>query len=312
MKIKSEALKRFLESGFDPLDAEMTEALTEPKPAEDTEIALDEARPPKPRRETLKSRLIRRGLYRAFSAGAAIVLCVTLIALLLFTVMDMPYFGAADTLVGSELSDFYIRESKTDTRVMNVISAIILNYRGFDTLGESHVLFIAVCSVLILLRMRAPEDGAPLTAYDYDESRDEPHDDLILKTTARFLVPLIAVFGFYIILNGNLSPGGGFSGGAVVGAGLILYLSVYGYRKIERFFTYNTFRAASCAALITYSLSKGYHFITGANGWESGIGAGEYGSIFSGGLLLPLNICVGLVVACTMYALFTLFRKGDF
>ena len=312
MKIKSESLKRFLETGFDPLDEEMMDALTPPTASAEAEDAPEQPRPGRPRRETLKSRLIRRGVYRAFSAGAAIVLCVTLIALLLFTVMDMPYFGAADTLVESELSDFYIRESAKDTKVTNVISAIILNYRGFDTLGESHVLFIAVCSVLILLRMRAPEDGQALTAYDYDESRDEPHDDLILKTTARFLTPLIAVFGFYIILNGNLSPGGGFSGGAVVGAGLILYLSVYGYRKIERFFTYGTFRVLTCLALIAYSLSKGYHFITGANGWESGIPTGEYGSIFSGGLLLPLNICVGLVVACTMYALFTLFRKGDF
>ena len=312
MKIKSDRLRRFLETGFDPLDAEMIDALTPPAENTDAPDSLKAPRPPRARRETVKSRLKRRGLYRAFSAAAAIVLCGTLIALLLFTVMDMPYFGAADTLVESELSDFYIRESKPDTHVVNVISAIILNYRGFDTLGESHVLFIAVCSVLILLRMNAPEDGAQLRAYNYDESRDEPHDDVILKTTARFLMPLIALIGFYIILNGNLSPGGGFSGGAVVGAGLILYLSVYGYRRIERFFTYNTFRAVSCAALLCYSLSKGYHFVTGANGWESGIGAGEYGSVFSGGLLLPLSICVGLVVACTMYALFTLFRKGDF
>ena len=43
----------------------------------------------------------------------------------------------------------------------------------------------------------------------------------------------------------------------------------------------------------------------------NGIRAGVFGRIFSGGLMMPLNIVVGLVVACTMYGLFTLFRKGD-
>ena len=61
-----------------------------------------------------------------------------------------------------------------------------------------------------------------------------------------------------------------------------------------------------------YTLSKSYHFVTGANGLDSHIGVGAVGTIFSGGLLLPLNMAVGAVVACTMYALFTMFRKGDF
>ena len=60
-----------------------------------------------------------------------------------------------------------------------------------------------------------------------------------------------------------------------------------------------------------YALSKGYVFFTGANGIANGITAGKFGAILSGGLMMPLNIAVGLVVACTMYALFTLFRKGD-
>ena len=63
--------------------------------------------------------------------------------------------------------------------------------------------------------------------------------------------------------------------------------------------------------LISYALGKGFVFFTGANGIENGIHAGVFGRIFSGGLMMPLNIVVGLVVACTMYGLYTLFRKGD-
>ena len=60
-----------------------------------------------------------------------------------------------------------------------------------------------------------------------------------------------------------------------------------------------------------YALSKGYIFFTGANGLDNGIGTGRFGEILSGGLLMPLSVAVGLVVACTMYVLYTLFRKGD-
>ena len=108
------------------------------------------------------------------------------------------------------------------------------------------------------------------------------------------------------------SPGGGFSGGAVLGAGLILYQNAFGYEKIEKFFTYKTFRGVSVCSLLFYSLAKGYHFFTGANHLDSHIPNGIPGNILSGGLLLPLNFVVGCVVACTMYALFTMFRKGEF
>ena len=119
------------------------------------------------------------------------------------------------------------------------------------------------------------------------------------------------LFGIYVILNGHLSPGGGFSGGAIIGAGLILYLNAFGFKKTERFFTYKTFAVISVVPLLFYAASKTYSFFTGANHLESGISTGTPGAILSGGLILPLNICVGMVVACTMYSFYALFRKGD-
>jgi len=78
-----------------------------------------------------------------------------------------------------------------------------------------------------------------------------------------------------------------------------------------RFFSFKTFKVVSYAALTFYAGSKAYSFFTGANHLHSIIGPGNPGDIFSAGLILPLNIAVGLVVACTMYAFYTLFRKGD-
>ena len=64
------------------------------------------------------------------------------------------------------------------------------------------------------------------------------------------------------------------------------------------------------SALSFYCLAKSYSFFTGANHMENMIPNGTPGAIISSGLILPLNICVGLVVSCTIYAFYALFRKG--
>lgn len=143
-----------------------------------------------------------------------------------------------------------------------------------------------------------------------NDRKYEPKNDVILQRSAIILVPLIIIFGICVVLNGHLSPGGGFSGGAIIGGGLILYLTAYGFKRANLLFSYKTFSKVTFFALSFYALSKSYSFFTGANHLESGIPLGTPGAILSSGLILPLNVCVGMVVACTMYAFYTLFRKG--
>ncbi|MEG1743716.1 MAG: MnhB domain-containing protein, partial [Clostridia bacterium] len=112
------------------------------------------------------------------------------------------------------------------------------------------------------------------------------------------------------MLEGHLGPGGGFSGGAVIGAGMILYSLAFGFDSTRRFFGEKTFKAITCSALCFYSLSKSYSFFTGANHIESIIPNGTVGNIISSGLILPLNVAVGFVVACTMYGFYSIFRNG--
>lgn len=262
-------------------------------------------------------------LYRV----AAVFFCVALIAVLLINVSWLPKNGGADNPVNNEVSARYIESGLQETGAVNIVTGMILDYRAFDTFGESNVLFIATVTVLILLRLdkekKAPaKKGMPVYQRPKDEltiaqaqSRDriyEPKNDVILQVVAGFLVPILFIFGIYVILNGHLSPGGGFSGGAIIGAGLILYLNAFGFEKTERFFTEKTYKWVSFFSLTFYCLAKSYSFFTGANHLESGIPLGTPGAILSSGLILPLNICVGLVVACTMYAFYALFRKGGF
>ncbi len=253
-------------------------------------------------------------LMKVLYAVMVVCICVGISALLIATTSDMPQFGDAKPVEDDALSAFYVEEGYLHTGAPNIVTSIILDFRGFDTLGESHVLFIAVCTVMMLLyipRRDDPEHLREWLASEADDRATEPHNDLILQQGAKLIVPMVMIFGIYILLNGHLSPGGGFSGGTVLGAGMILYLLSFGFQKTERFFNIHTFRRVSTAALMFYALSKGYIFFTGANRIPNGIGTGQFGAILSGGLLLPLSIAVGLVVACTMYVLYTLFRKGD-
>jgi len=250
-----------------------------------------------------------RHIYRVL----AVLLCGGVVLSLLWTVASLPPVGAADSPTNNEVSRRYLEDGPAETGAVNMVTGMILDYRAFDTFGESTVLFAAACAVLLLLKLNDCADGRPTRAWleaEYDDRHHEPKNDQVLQFAARILVPVVLLFGFYVVVNGHLSPGGGFSGGAIMGAGLMLYLNAFGFAKTERFMTYQTFRWTIFLALITYAGLKSYSFYVGANGLESGVSAGTPGAIFSAGFILPLNLCVGLIVMCTMYGFYTLFRKG--
>ena len=242
----------------------------------------------------------------------AVVFCIVLAGLLLYTVSYLPKTGEADKPVNNEVPARYIENGLQETGAVNIVTGMILDYRAFDTFGESNVLFVATITVLILLHADRKKDKNGREEEPENDRIYEPKNDAILQAAAKVLVPVIIIFGIYVILNGHLSPGGGFSGGAIIGAGLILYLNAFGFQKTEKLFTEKTYKWISFGALTTYCLAKSYSFFTGANHLESHIPLGTPGHILSSGLILILNICVGLVVACTMYTFYVMFRKGDF
>ena len=253
-----------------------------------------------------------RAMYNLLCVG----ICVTMIALLLYTVTALPAFGDSNHPINNEVSARYIENGLQETGAVNIVTGMILDYRAFDTLGESSVLFTAAMVVLFLLRKdkdsaRYSQLAQTMDQNPHSDTYYEPKNDIILQKTATILVPIVLLLGVYVVLNGHLSPGGGFSGGAIMGAGLILYVTAFGFAKMRRFFTYKTYQRVVLVALLTYALSKCYSFYTGANHIESIIPLGTPGAILSSGLILVLNICVGFIVACTMYCFYAVFRKGE-
>ena len=137
--------------------------------------------------------------YKVFSG----VFCLFLVAMLLIAVSYLPSYGHPENPANNEVAKRYIESGLEETGAVNIVTGMILDYRAFDTLGESHVLFIATCTVLILLRKDKKKDE---NGKDIEESDRiyEPKNDVILQTAARVLVPPIIIFGIYVILCGHL------------------------------------------------------------------------------------------------------------
>lgn len=232
------------------------------------------------------------------------ILVVTLTLLLFKVVYHMPAFGKANTPANSnEVIKRYIQNGLSETGAINIVAGVILDYRAFDTLGESHVLYtsaVVVCLLLIQTHKRVePKEISSIML------KDE-----ILRNTTKVLLPLIFIFGIYVVFAGHLGPGGGFSGGSIIGAGLILYSVAFGSEKLEELITFKRYKIIVTLALGFYSIAKCYSFYCGANHLESIFKTGTPGAIFSAGLILPLNIAVGIVVALTMYGFYSYFTRG--
>ncbi len=255
---------------------------------------------------------IERRSFRAVYSVAAVVSCVLLISVLLFTIAGLPRYGMENPRT-TEVVRRYVEKGLEETGAVNIVSGLILDYRAFDTLGESHVLFTALICVMILLRI---DRKNMRTGYeDYYMIREDRLFDMtkdnIMRGVGMIVVPCIFLYGLYVLLNGQLSPGGGFSGGAVMGAGFIILAAAFGMKPLDRALPERRIRFITFAALSFYSFAKGYVFFTGANGIPNRIPKGTPGAILSGGLILPLDIAVGIVVAFTMFGFYSLFSRGS-
>ncbi|MCL2496988.1 MAG: hypothetical protein FWF06_00045 [Symbiobacteriaceae bacterium] len=236
----------------------------------------------------------------------ALSLTVGITALLLVTLAALPPLGEVGNPSHNLVSLKYIEDGLGDTGALNIVAGMILDYRAFDTFGEACVLFTATCAIIILLRSDTPD------AYDTMlHQMEEPHTNIILQSVSFLLVGIMLVFGCYVIANGHLSPGGGFSGGSILGAALILYVNSYGIRRASHFINFTIYRRLVSFSLLFYAAFKGYSFFMGANHLPSGIPLGKPGDLLSAGLILPLNIAVGCVVAGTVYAIYVLFSQGE-
>ncbi len=129
--------------------------------------------------------------------------------------------------------------------------------------------------------------------------------DLIVKTVAKGIVPFIWVYGAYIILHGHLTPGGSFSGGAIVAAGAVLLIIAYGTKRAEKFLhedNLHLLEALAGAVLVFLLLSEMFFrdYVTVLMG---------YFDIVSAGYILLLNVAGGIMVLAALITIAYMFTR---
>lgn len=156
---------------------------------------------------------MRKSLVVLTIAAAAVPMLIGVAAL------PRPGDGAAPA--HSHVAGRYIAGGARDSGADNLVTGILLNYRSFDTFGEVMVIFTALAAAMAVLTPALPGGAGSVPQRSPRGRKASPVVTYVIRLTA----PLIALFGAFVIFKGHVSPGGGFQGGVILGA-LLMLLSV--------------------------------------------------------------------------------------
>lgn len=156
----------------------------------------------------------------------AVVALGALAVVLLVAGSGMPRFGDPRSPAATHVGGHYLEHAYHDAHTPNVVTVMIADYRSFDTLGETMVVFAAGLACVLLLR---PGRGRiPRLLHR--------QINLIAEVVTRILVPVLQVFALYVVFHGHYSPGGGFQGGALLAGSVLLTRIVLGRSRSQEMF----------------------------------------------------------------------------
>ena len=205
------------------------------------------------------------------------------LAFLLLVIGAQFVFGSAPMLVGQEI----LKLAPAETGAANIVTSVVLGYRGFDTLGEIAILFTAATGTGLVLGKRG------------ENARRDPDAGFILKASADLLFPLLLVVGFYIILHGHITPGGGFQGGVILAAAFFIPLLARPGTAVNHG-GLSLIEGLSGAAFIIIGLLSLYQ---GNDFLQPMLEKGQLGELLSAGTLPLLYLAVGLKVGAELAGL---------
>jgi multicomponent Na+:H+ antiporter subunit B len=235
----------------------------------------------------------RRGRIVLFALAALL-----LAAILAHGLAGLPALGRFHGVDGLRLSHVTVRERKAT----DVVTAITFDYRGLDTMGEEFILFAASIGLVVLLREQRDERQESERESDADsESRQAAPGHVptspALIAVGRLLVGPVLVLGVYVATHGQLTPGGGFQGGVVLAAAVILVFVAVGRVAMA------PIRPSGVAGLLEAVGSGGYvalglgGLLAGERFLSNFLPLGMKGSLLSSGTIASLSALVGLEVA---------------
>lgn len=234
-----------------------------------------------------------------FVVGAVGVAAALVPALVQLTAVD----AFADLI-----ATYYLEVGVEQRESYNVVSSVIFDYRGFDTMFEQLILFSAVVGVSLLLRVQR-EEVEEREAHDSLPSRDVPSTSGALRLAGSVLVGFALLIGVYILLAVHLTPGGGFQSGVLVSAGFLAIYLADEYALYDRLTSVAVLERIEAVAAGSYLLVGLAGLVVGGALLANVIPLGEVGGAYAGGTIWVLNLIVGIEVTAGFVLVFSEFLQ---
>lgn len=170
--------------------------------------------------------------------------------------------GASSGRLFDPISDFFLNASVDLAGGKNVVNVILVDFRGFDTMLEITVLGIAALSIYAMIKID-PGDVILGQRYIRDDIKLSNSNDVILRTISKVVIFIVLSFAIYLFLSGHNSTGGGFIGGLMTAAALVLLSMAFGMKVSEKIIPVD-FRKMIAVGLLTALLTAMGSFLFGA------------------------------------------------
>lgn len=241
------------------------------------------------------NRSTRLALFLAAVAGFA--------ALYVSGALGLPPFGRYRGPYGDILNAIAVPER----HITDVVTGVNFDFRGFDTLGEEFIMFTSVAGVVLLLRRL--KDERKQEEKDVAPERSIPPASDATRSFTLAIVGLLTLFGIYVVVHGQLTPGGGFQGGVILAtAPLAVYLAG-SFDDFKRITSQRLIEISEAAGAAGYAVIGLAAMAAGAAFLQNFIPQGVKGSVLSGGTIALIDLSVGLEVAAGFVMLLTAFLE---
>jgi multicomponent Na+:H+ antiporter subunit B len=229
------------------------------------------------------SRRARLSLFAVAGAGLAAVLVIG------FT--GLPSFGDYHGVYGQVIDGIGV-SARHGT---DVITALNFDIRGFDTLGEEFILFTSVLGIGLILREIRGEHEQP------HEEEAEEHSfagaSEALRALVLGLILILIALGVYIVVHGQITPGGGFQGGVILGAGPLPVFLAGRYLRMRLIAPHRIVELADAIGGAGYALVGLSGLVFTGIFFKDALPLGIPGHLLSGGQLPVASVLVGLEVS---------------
>jgi multicomponent Na+:H+ antiporter subunit B len=229
------------------------------------------------------SQRARLAMFAIGAAGLGVVL--------IYGLAGLPAFGDYKGVYGHVLDGVGV----SLRHATDLVTALNFDFRAFDTLGEEFILFGSVLGVVLILRQLRGEHEEP----SQDEADEHTFEgaSAALRVLALVLIPALIVIGVYIVVHGQITPGGGFQGGVILAAGPLAVFLAGRYLRMRILAPHTLVEIGDAAGAAGYALIGLGGLVFAGVFLKNFLPLGTSGHLLSAGQIDVASAAVGLEVA---------------